>query len=247
MKFMTEIWTNIIYPFLSFIVLGLIYFTMKNLLPTYFSEKGKNIATKEDIGDITSSVESVKQEFRKETEAFKSQLQLNSNIQVDLITEERNAIIESNECFSNWFHHLIDSNLGGSEKVESYHLTDYRQRINLSYQKFLLAESRFCLFIQDEELKESLNGLKTSTNEMLGTVLIRYTYSLEKLNQERLTLRNIKPGDSLARLNQINEKEEKLANEATQSISLGLKQIIPIHKSFQNLCNSHLRKLFKNI
>ena len=36
------------------------------LLPAYFSEKGKNIATKEDIEEITNKIENVKSSFLKE-------------------------------------------------------------------------------------------------------------------------------------------------------------------------------------
>ncbi len=35
-------------------------FFVKNFLPAYFNEKGKNLATKEDIGKITKTVESIK-------------------------------------------------------------------------------------------------------------------------------------------------------------------------------------------
>ena len=44
-----------------FILIAIIvaYFFIKNLLPSYFSEKGKNIATKEDIEEITEKVKTV--------------------------------------------------------------------------------------------------------------------------------------------------------------------------------------------
>ena len=32
---------------------------VRSYLPAYFSEKGKNLATKEDIGDITKIVETI--------------------------------------------------------------------------------------------------------------------------------------------------------------------------------------------
>jgi hypothetical protein len=38
---------------------------IKNYLPSYFSEKGKNLATKEDIEEITRKVESVKSEIHQ--------------------------------------------------------------------------------------------------------------------------------------------------------------------------------------
>lgn len=49
---------------LTILAVGVIlYFTIKNFLPSYFNEKGKNIATKEDIEEITRKVENIKLEL----------------------------------------------------------------------------------------------------------------------------------------------------------------------------------------
>jgi hypothetical protein len=42
---------------------GVLYFLLKSFLPSYFAEKAKNLATKEDIARITRQVEGVKAEF----------------------------------------------------------------------------------------------------------------------------------------------------------------------------------------
>ena len=46
----------------------------KNYLPSYTKEKGKNLATKEDIEQITDKIESVKTEYARQLEDIKSQL-----------------------------------------------------------------------------------------------------------------------------------------------------------------------------
>ncbi len=43
---------------------------------TYFSEKGKNLATREDIGALTEKVEAVKTEYIKQIEDFKAHHQM---------------------------------------------------------------------------------------------------------------------------------------------------------------------------
>lgn len=45
----------------------------------YESEKGKNLATKEDIAGITKEIESVKDSYNKSLETHKIELQKNSN------------------------------------------------------------------------------------------------------------------------------------------------------------------------
>lgn len=63
-------WTLLI-ALLTFLV-GL--FT-KNFLPSYMDEKGKNLATKEDIQEITELTERVQKEFKEDFERFSHDLQ----------------------------------------------------------------------------------------------------------------------------------------------------------------------------
>ncbi|ELV8719563.1 chromosome partitioning protein ParA [Vibrio parahaemolyticus] len=55
---------------------GFLFFILKSFLPSYFSEKAKNLATKEDIGQITSEVEKVKSGYAEMLEEVKSNHQL---------------------------------------------------------------------------------------------------------------------------------------------------------------------------
>lgn len=55
---------------------GVVYFLIKSFIPSYFSEKGKNLATKEDITVITDKVESVKTDYAKVIEEVRSNNQL---------------------------------------------------------------------------------------------------------------------------------------------------------------------------
>ncbi len=51
-----------------------IYFYLKNTLPAYLKEKSKNLATKEDIEEITNKVESIKHDYNRQLEEFKQEL-----------------------------------------------------------------------------------------------------------------------------------------------------------------------------
>lgn len=50
----------------------LIFWLGKSYIPSYFNEKGKNLATKDDIGEITKRIEQVKIEYTKELELHRS-------------------------------------------------------------------------------------------------------------------------------------------------------------------------------
>ncbi len=63
-----------------------VYFLLKSFLPSYFSEKGKNLATKEDVASITDKVESVKTDYAKVLEELRN----NNQLKLAEIERERN-------------------------------------------------------------------------------------------------------------------------------------------------------------
>lgn len=58
---------------LIIIATSIIVSIIATLITSYLKEKGKNLATKEDIQEITSKVESVKQEYKKEFDLIQKQ------------------------------------------------------------------------------------------------------------------------------------------------------------------------------
>lgn len=56
---------------ISIAIVGLM---IKVYLPGYFREKGKNLATKEDIAGITKQIEEVKVEYAKQLELYKTEI-----------------------------------------------------------------------------------------------------------------------------------------------------------------------------
>lgn len=55
---------------------GVVYLIFKFFLPSYLSEKGKNLATKEDVASITNKVEAVRTDYAKVLEELRSNNQL---------------------------------------------------------------------------------------------------------------------------------------------------------------------------
>lgn len=65
---------------------AVVYLLLKSFLPSYLSEKGKNLATKEDVASITDKVESVKTDYAKVLEELRS----NNQLKLAEIERERN-------------------------------------------------------------------------------------------------------------------------------------------------------------
>lgn len=60
----------------ALVAAGLAYLIVKNFLPSYLSEKGKNLATREDIEEITKRVEGVRTQYLSLVEELKARHQL---------------------------------------------------------------------------------------------------------------------------------------------------------------------------
>lgn len=58
--------------------LAIVGYLLKNYLPSYFGEKGKNLATKEDISEITEKIESVRTQYSSAIERLRVDLRRNA-------------------------------------------------------------------------------------------------------------------------------------------------------------------------
>src|SRR5262249_12676737 len=79
------------------IILGLIAagYVLKDFLPGYSREKGKSLATKEDVGEITRKVESAKLDFSAQIERLKTDL--NADMRQQLNIFQLNIFAKRNE------------------------------------------------------------------------------------------------------------------------------------------------------
>lgn len=65
---------DIFFQILIIVVAFILGLFIKNFFPKYMEEKGKNLATKEDIEEITEKIEKVKYEYNEEIEKLRSNL-----------------------------------------------------------------------------------------------------------------------------------------------------------------------------
>lgn len=71
---------EVIIELVTLAVVLVIGYLLRGFFPSYSKEKGKNLATKEDIQGITEKIEAVKMEYAKSLEAVKTKLQLEAAI-----------------------------------------------------------------------------------------------------------------------------------------------------------------------
>ncbi len=235
--------TEYVVPALYLLGLVIIYFTTKNLLPSYFGEKGKNLATKQDISQITKLVESVKHDFNIETEKLKSKL----NIQVGLIAEERNAIIDFNEKYYKWLNILIDSEFGYIDIDSNIELDLYNRKVNQYYIEMCNSESKLNLFATNSELIDSGLKLKIETMKVLSSVLHKTLIKVKFNNKSNELNENYKDLDNYFQQNaKLSDERSEIFQNFHKEKNEKYETIAPLIIRFQEICKTHLYKILEN-
>ena len=103
---------------------------VRRYLPAYTAEKGKNLATKEDIGEITGIVEGVRSQHATELELVRGVLQHASQSQSSLAEIERSAIVDFfDECVELIFG-KVQTNLGELPIDSGRSLFEYQTEVS---------------------------------------------------------------------------------------------------------------------
>lgn len=187
------------------------YFMVKNLLPSYFSEKGKNIATKEDIEDITEKVKTVESSINI----------LTGNI-IDYNSLKRNYILEYFGAFNNWQRTI--SNIEIDYSIEAKEINKKRlERILDAKLQYNLKEGEIELFISDKEFYQLRTDLTLATlkYQQLFEVL---SLEIENLNDDNKADKFDEISDKLTKYRQDRLKYTKSIQELRNKLILYLEK-----------------------
>ncbi|MEP0264884.1 hypothetical protein [Dokdonia sp.] len=159
-----------------FVILYLAFFK------SYLTEKGKSAALKEDLENLTREVESVKNEFVKEQEMLKTDLQRVLDNEVSYRNEERNAIIDFHGIINQWIFSVLEINLSLYNKNNIDELIKIRNRNSSFYSKSGIAQSKVTLLIEDSILSKITVNLFISVikfHSWCDVVFLKYQLKCE--------------------------------------------------------------------
>lgn len=143
---------------------------LKNYLPSYFDEKGKLLAQKEDIEEITEKIEGVKQTFTHETELLKAEVQRLLSLEVSHRNEERNSIIAFYDKYNQWLYALLEINYGAYNRGSVKDLMEKRIYIERFYAESNVAQAKLRLLVKDKEIIEYSHKLMGAILEFKGWI-----------------------------------------------------------------------------
>jgi len=101
-----------IYKTLIPFIIGAVF----GFFPAFFSEKGKNLATKQDIESITKKIEGVKAEFQR-----------NQMIESDKMKLKHEALLESLRMVDAYFSHILTKNVPKHPTKQFASITEIRE------------------------------------------------------------------------------------------------------------------------
>ncbi len=227
---------------------------LKNYLPNYFNEKGKLLAQKEDIEEITRKIESVKIDFAKESESLKIELQRLLSLEVAHRTEERIVIINFYDKYNQWLYSLLEINYGAYHRINAKQLLDKRIYNEKFYAETSVAQAKIRLLVKDGEIIEISSKLLLALLEFKGWMdrkLLDLQHNLERhqssTDQFLIIMKDFENNKALA--NSLAEDEKKIENERKELVADFYAnrndeyvKIVPIDTKFTQLVKSYLTK-----
>ena len=150
--FFASEWIEIIFK-LGIILIGFYLAFFKS----YFKEKGKNLATIEDIESITRKIESVKDEFVTKNAEFKASLDFLTNLKFNHKNEERLALIDFSKKLFVWKGLFCENIPVLPNEYNNDDIQNKEYSYNLEYQNVMQAKAILHLYVEDQKLFELID------------------------------------------------------------------------------------------
>jgi hypothetical protein len=221
---------------LILIVLQIIIGLLGGYLLFYSQQKGKNQADKQDLQKLTEIVEEVKRKNNEELELLKSSLSLLSNRQLQIFSEEKDAIVNFFSELNEWIWDSL------SIPFNEYNQTNYSDlstriiKMRDSYNKVNVTFSKVQLLVSDRNLTKVghetiMEVLKLHQFKERLALDLQRTLSSEKAIVDQITSGNIDFQKMSAEIREFYTSQAKENKDQRDSI---WKEYIENNKSFFN-------------
>lgn len=127
---------------------------------SYLKKKGENLATKEDIKEITSKIEGVKAEFELKNEFYKT-----------YETGKRSELLCFYDKVTEFRYEYLAANIGNFPMDGGQSLFDYQQKFHLQVVEVLKQYQRLVVYLEQNSsillVAEKLTNLALSTDKVM--------------------------------------------------------------------------------
>ena len=186
---------------------------------SYLKQKGKNLATKQDVEEITKLAETIKSELAFSTQSM-----------ITLKKEERESIVQCYEKLNNWLLSMYEiewnrySKLEGREDGE-----EYKKVLRKNMSDFVASQSRMEVFTENDKLHEGFKNQFKIANRYYNHIVETFDRVRIYLREEELRGRKIRND-----LTELTAKHYVIKKEH-------LDEFAPEEKHLQATIREHLR------
>ena len=199
---------------------------------SYFQEKGKNLATKEDTKEITSLVESVR-----------SDLQLSLQTKLNLRAEEHRALVDYFSNYSVWLSGITNWSAAGINKDNTLRLAEIRSQLDLLHRDFDLAAGKLELFVESEEIRSQHGPLVIETLK-LQAHLHQASFDIEGVHLEtKLMLAVTVQDKQVEKYGKLLAKEGAIYKKHKEEQLVMYGALFPLIQSQKKAISKHIRAL----
>jgi hypothetical protein len=242
-------------------VAGFAFVYIKLYAKSYIGEKGRNLATKEDIGEITGIVESIKTSLAIKTEELKSDLSYKNEHLIHLRASERTAIINYykanlvlvlNFTRTDFIKYEIDYFEDKEGKVSDLELRRYiseaesvlnKIKEELSNLKYLkdISESELMFFYDETKLISIIGELDLSLSEFERNLIGSINSLLQVFTEVNVKINDGKmPKDIII---EVKRKRSEIITRWYENRRISLSNIRTFNNDLKNLLHNRLRSL----
>lgn len=213
----------------ALILLLLLYMAF---LKSYFQEKGKNVATKEDVEEITSLVEAVK-----------SQLQFSLQAKLSLRAEEHQALVDYFSKYAVWLSAITNFSTVGITKDNPSRLSEIRSQLDMLHQDFELAAGKMEMFVENEDIQSQHGPLIIETLKFQAHAQ-QVAFEIEAIHLEAKHMQLNTPLDQQGgRYRELLGKEKELYRKFKEEQLQAYKAIFPVVQKQRRAISKHIRAL----
>ncbi len=213
----------------ALILLLLLYIVF---LKSYFQEKGKNVATKEDIEEITSLVEAVK-----------SQLQFSLQAKLSLRAEEHQTLIDYFSKYSAWLSAITNCSALGITKDNPSRSAEIRSQLDMLHQDFDLAAGKMELFVENEDIQSQHGPLVIETLKFQAHAQ-QMTFDIEEvvLGANHMLL-NTPLDQQAGRYSELLGKQKEIYKKFKEEQLQTYKALLPVVQKQRRAISKHIKAL----
>lgn len=214
----------------TLILLVLLYLAF---FKSYFQEKGKNLATKEDVEEITSLVKLVE-----------SQLEFTLQAKLSLRAEEHQALVDYFSKYSTWLSAITKwSAVGINVDNAASRLAEIRSQLGMLHQDFDLAAGKVALFVENQDIQSQHDALHVETLKIQAHAELA-TFDIEKILLEaKHVLLTTASNEQTKQYGELLEKESELYKKHKDEQLEMYQALLPLVKRQQRAISQHIRAL----